>query len=211
MCIRDSHHRDPGDGVPAPAAPTSGTTARDVGESSTPLIRRTVSGAASCATPRPRLIQPSPRPRRCTSSCLACTASRVASRVTGSLRIRSHPAGRPGPQRPGARLICAGIPPGNHLNPPIDGCVEIAPPARPRRVTASGRALIVTATGRRTPGPAPTTRTDVPRERCAPASSHRTTPLSLRDDLPGVTLTRRVAADAATSGRRIANTRHRFR
>jgi hypothetical protein len=40
-----------------------------------------VSGAASCATPKPRLIQPSPRPRRRTSSCRAGTTSLDASCV----------------------------------------------------------------------------------------------------------------------------------
>jgi hypothetical protein len=110
-------------------------TARDVGESSTPLIRRTVSGAASCATPRPRLIQPSPRPRRCTSSCLAVAASRVASRVTDSLRIRSHPAQRPVHGDPGRGRFGPRTTRPNHLNrrPPL---LEIAPPSRadaPRR------------------------------------------------------------------------------
>jgi hypothetical protein len=146
-------------------APTSGTTARDVGESSTPLIRRTVSGAASCATPRPKLIQPSPRPRRCTSSCLAFTASRVASRVTGSLRIRSIAPGRASRSTAAQGTARqAGIP-GKPTRTRQSTAAWRSHRLPGPRVTASGRAPIVTATGRRTPGPAPTTRTDVSTER----------------------------------------------
>jgi hypothetical protein len=89
-------------------------------------------------------------PRRCTSSCLAFTASRDAVESRLASASDRTPAERPVHGDPGRGRCGPAYPPPNRINAnrPLRGDRTASPG---RRVTASGRALIVTATGRRRP------------------------------------------------------------
>jgi hypothetical protein len=112
-------------------------------------VRRTVSGAASCATPRPKLIQPSPRPRRCIfvlpglhclSGCQSSHGQPPYPIAPGRASVHGDPGrGRFGSRTPRQTTETRQSP--RWRSPRLPG-----PP-----VTASGQALIVTTTGRRTP------------------------------------------------------------